>query len=85
MAGLGKPKTGGRQAGTPNKTTTALKDAILQAAITAGGEDGLTGYLTGIAQDNPEKFVPLLAKLLPVQLADEQRERLNGPIDLGTW
>jgi hypothetical protein len=42
---LGK-KTGGRKKGTPNKTTAALKDAILTAAEEAlpGGK---VGYLNG--------------------------------------
>lgn len=31
MAGKGEPKTGGRQKGTPNKTTTAIKAAITDA------------------------------------------------------
>jgi hypothetical protein len=82
MAGLGKPKTGGRTAGTPNKTTTALKEAIVLAATNAGGEGGMVGYLTDFAKNNPEKFVPLLAKMLPVQLDEDRRERLRGPIDL---
>jgi len=29
MAGKGKPKTGGRQKGSPNKTTATLKEMIL--------------------------------------------------------
>ena len=36
----GKPK------GTPNKITVALKEAILAAGEAAGGEGGLTSYLT---------------------------------------
>lgn len=34
----GTPKTGGRQKGTPNKTTTQLKEAILTAAELAGAD-----------------------------------------------
>jgi hypothetical protein len=38
-------KTGGRKKGTPNKTTQALKEAVLEAAALAGDKDGLVGYL----------------------------------------
>ncbi len=41
----GRSKSGGRKAGTPNKVTSALKEAILEAAEVAGGNEGLVGYL----------------------------------------
>ena len=40
MAGQGKPKTGGRQKGTLNKTSALPKDAVLEAADIAGGSEG---------------------------------------------
>lgn len=61
-------KTGGRQKGTPNKTTALLKDAILEAATLAGGEAGLVGYLYVQANANPQSFLPLLGKVLTMQL-----------------
>lgn len=64
-------KTGGRKKGTPNKTTALLKDAILQAAEDAGGKEGLVGYLTAQAKENPGPFLSLLGKVLPVQLNAE--------------
>lgn len=60
-------KTGGRQAGTPNKITTDLKRAILEAAEKAGGPQGTVGYLTAQAQANPTAFLSLLGKVLPIQ------------------
>ncbi len=70
MAGQGKPKTGGRQRGTPNKTTALLKDAILEAAQQAGGDtDGLVAYLKKQAEENPGPFMALLVKVLPLQPA----------------
>lgn len=73
MAGRkpGTPKTGGRQKGTPNKTTALLKDAILQAATKAGGNGGLVGYLTLQATENPAAFMTLLGKVLPMQVTGE--------------
>jgi len=64
-------KTGGRQKGTPNKTTALLKDAILKAATLAGNEQGLIGYLQTQAVVNPGPFMALLGKVLPMQLTGE--------------
>lgn len=64
-AGKGRPK------GSPNKTTALLKDAILKAAEQAGGKDGMVGYLTQQAIANPQSFLPLLGKVLPMQVTGE--------------
>ncbi|SES08340.1 hypothetical protein [Sphingobium sp. YR768] len=78
----GKRKVGdgtpgpGRRKGVPNKTTTLLKDALLEAATKAGGKDGLVGYLTVQATANPQSFLPLLGKVLPMQITGED----GGPI-----
>jgi hypothetical protein len=73
MAGRpkGGVKTGGRQKGTPNKTTATIKDAILQAAELAGGPDGLVGYLERQATVNSGPFMALLGKVLPLQIAGD--------------
>lgn len=78
MAGRkpGTPKTGGRQKGTPNKTTKLLKDAILQAAEQAGGELGLVGYLQIQATTNPAAFMSLLGKVLPMQITGANGDAL---------
>ena len=66
---IGKGKAGpGRPKGVPNRTTTILKDAILQAAELAGGKGGLVGYLQLQAAENPGPFLALLGKVLPMQL-----------------
>src|SRR6516225_10609099 len=59
----GKPK------GTPNKITVALKEAILLAGEAAGGEGGLTSYLTRLALENSSAYAGLLAKVLPTTLS----------------
>lgn len=61
-AGKGRPK------GSVNKTTALLKDAILKAAEQAGGKEGMIGYLKKQATDNPQSFLPLLGKVLPMQV-----------------
>lgn len=67
-----RPKTGGRQKGTPNKTTASLKEAILLAAKEVGsdgeGGGGLTGYLKTLAKAQPKAFASLLGRVLPLQV-----------------
>lgn len=77
--GLDRSKTG-RAKGTPNKTTALLKDAILQAAEKAGDKDGLVGYLTTQARANPGPFMALLGKVLPMQIANADGEKLTVQI-----
>lgn len=62
-------KFGGRKKGTPNKTTQDMKSAILEAFERAGGAD----YLTMLAADEPRTFVTLLAKVLPNENVNENR------------
>lgn len=64
----GRKKTGGRKKGTPNKVNALLKDAILQAATEAGLKEGLVGYLKTQAVLNPQSFLPLLGKVMPLQV-----------------
>lgn len=73
MAGRGsKPgeRRGGRQKGTPNKTTAALKDMILQALGEAHPEGGVA-YLKQQATDTPTAFLGLVGKVLPLQVAGD--------------
>jgi hypothetical protein len=74
-------KTGGRQKGTPNKTTALLRDAILQAAEEAGEGEGLVAYLKVQAIDNPGPFMSLLGKVLPTQVTGDSE---GGPIKIIT-
>jgi hypothetical protein len=77
-AGPGRPK------GSPNKTTAALKEAILMAAEEVGadgaGEDGLTGYLRNVAKTDVKAFAGLLGKVLPMQVTGDG----GGPISFNT-
>ena len=62
----GNPK--GRPKGSLNKTTVALKEAILAAAESAGGHEGMVGYLRRLAIENSSAFASLLGKVLPTTL-----------------
>ena len=70
MPGGSKPgeRRGGRQKGTPNKITRTLKESILGALEAEGG----VNYLRSVAKENPTVFCALLAKVLPLTIADEK-------------
>lgn len=76
---MAAPKVGldrtvtGRKAGTPNKTTALLKEAIIKAAEQVGsdgeGKDALTGYCVFLAKTEPKAFAALLGRVLPMQVS----------------
>lgn len=57
-------RRGGRQKGTPNKMTAAIKEMVVDALNQAGG----TEYLLIQANDNPTAFLTLVGKVLPLQV-----------------
>lgn len=68
---------GGRQKGTPNRLPALLKDALIEAATRVGmskeipnygARDGVVNYLTHQALTNSQSFLPLLGKVLPLEL-----------------
>ena len=52
----------GRKKGVPNKVTKELKEMILGALDKSGGEE----YLVKQAEDNPNAFLTLVGKVLPM-------------------
>jgi hypothetical protein len=73
---------GGRPRGAPNKTTRALKEAIILAAEKSKHSKAhdLEGYLLYLADEKPELFVPLLGRLLPLQVRAKNED--VGPVNL---
>lgn len=67
MAGKGRPKTGGRKKGTQNKLTADVKAMVLEALDKAGG----VSYLLTQAQSNPNAFLTLVGKVLPMTVAGD--------------
>lgn len=65
-------RRGGRQRGTPNKVTGALKDMILQSLANVGG----VAYLSKCARDPKTRgaYLQLVGKVLPLQLKDGGRD-----------
>lgn len=72
----GRPKTGGRVKGTPNKVTVTAKDAIALAAEGLGG----TARLVEWAREDPTNervfWGTIYPKLLPLQVTGAD----GGPI-----
>lgn len=66
-AGKGRPK------GVPNKSTAKIKEAILRAFESVGGQS----YLVKVAKDDPKTFCALLARILPAEINAE----LSGSVD----
>src|SRR4051812_29449234 len=64
MAGPGASKTGGRQAGTPNKPGSDVREMVRTALEQAGGAD----YLLAQATENPKAFMSLVGRLIPAQV-----------------
>lgn len=76
----GKPKTGGRKKGTANKVNADLKGMILGALDGVGG----MGYLQTQAKDNPQAFLALIGKVLPMTIAGDKDNPLQTKITI-SW
>jgi hypothetical protein len=81
-----RKKTGGRTVGTPNKVTKELKDMVLTALDRAGG----INYLQEQAEANPNAFLTLVGKVLPLSIKGDVNVRhivkvvdLSGQDDSG--
>lgn len=68
-------KHGGRKKGSVNKFPGLLKEAILEGARLAGSrlkyrpaKDDLINYLSHQAEHNPQSFMSLLGRVMPLQL-----------------
>lgn len=71
MANGGARPGAGRPKGVPNKITTDLKEAILEAATLEGDKDGLVGYLRNLAKINSSAFANLIGKIIPLQIGGD--------------
>ena len=73
-------RRGGREVGTPNKLTKALKEMILGALEDEGGQE----YLRAQARENPTAFLTLIGKVLPTTIAGDKDNPVNtvGKIEI---
>ena len=67
-------KTGGRKKGSANKTTTAVKEALIEAFEEIGGIDSLVSW----GRLNETEFYKLWVKVLPQEI----NANLSGEVDL---
>lgn len=62
----GKPKTGGRSAGTPNELTKSVKETVLNAFNEMQGQPKVN--LIEWGKENPALFYQIAAKLIPTEI-----------------
>lgn len=70
-------KTGGRQKGTPNKTTKAVKDAIAEAAEALGGVDRLVDWAREDPLNERAFWATIYPKLIPLQIGGDPENPLR--------
>lgn len=70
----GHPRYGGRQKGTPNKSTAQVKEAMLKAYQSIGGDQSFAVW----ARENPTEFYRLWSKMLPQEISGPD----GGPIEV---
>lgn len=71
-----RPKTGGRQKGSLNKTTKAAKLILEEAFRDMGGKAAFVRW----GRDNPTEFYKIWAKLLPADIKAELTGANGGPV-----
>ena len=67
------PPGPGRPKGIPNKITASAREAFQIAFDGMGGAKALLSW----GKDNPDKFYPIYAKLIPVEVAHTGSIKLN--------
>lgn len=71
-------KTGGRQKGTPNKSTAAVKTALSEAFDMLGGVESLVEW----GRDEPAEFYKLWVKMLPQEVKAEHTGADGVPLGI---
>lgn len=69
-------KTGGRQKGTPNKLTSAAREAFLATFGNLEGE--LEGWIRATAMTDPAKAADLLIRMAEYHFPKLGRQELSG-------
>lgn len=74
-----RKKTGGRKKGTPNKTTAAVREAILFAADAIGGQERLAEWAKESPDNEKVFWASIYPKLLPLMDAQGSNIVVNLP------
>lgn len=77
-----RPKSGGRQRGTPNRVTSDVREAI--AIFAQNNVHQLQAWLEQIATDDPVKAADLFVRLLEYHIPKLARSEVSvrGPVPL---
>jgi len=67
---VGKPKTGGRQVGVPNRFTTAFREAVQHVYDAIGGHEAFSNW----ARENPTEFYRIAARLIPTEVREKSED-----------
>jgi hypothetical protein len=73
----GNPGGPGRRPGTPNKTTVAVKDAIMMAADRLGGVERLVAWCKEKPVNERLFWTQIYTKLLPLKIRADIRHALD--------
>jgi hypothetical protein len=74
----GKRPGSGRKKGEPNKVTKQLKDMILGALDDSGGQK----YLAKQASENPNAFLALVGRVLPMTVQGDKDNPLQTTVTI---
>lgn len=69
-------KTGGRQAGTPNKSTADVRQAIAEFA--QSNVSNLQKWLEQVAEDSPARALEIFARFVEFHIPKLARQELTG-------
>lgn len=78
MADENGNKTGGRQKGTPNKSTKEIRDAF--QVFVEGNTDNFEKWLNQVAKNNPAKAIELVVSISEYILP--KLSRVDGSLDV---
>lgn len=73
----GQPKIAGRKKGTPNKSTTEMRQALTDLA--ARNIDNVERWLTRVSKRDPDKAIELLLKLNEYVMPKLRSVEVSGP------
>ena len=66
----GKPKTGGRRTGVPNRLTTHFREAVLVVYQGLGGHEAFLQW----ARENPTEYYRIAARLIPTEMREKRED-----------
>jgi hypothetical protein len=75
-----RKRTGGRQRGTPNRVTRAIREHFAEAFELL--QEDKTVNLVSWAKANPTEFYRLASKLIPLQLETEMESKPQSIIQI---